>query len=545
MSNSPGRPVEMPEDLEEAPSWLGLEQQIIYLAQFGSSIQVVHGELGAGKTELYQHLLQQDLGASLLGVKLNPADGLGGFLRSVLDQLGLRPSKNAATGELMVMLRRYIQALRRERARVVLLVDDADRFSDPELAAIISLLQDSSDAGVGLHMVMLGLPGLADRIDTLNVLDVAVHDVALPPPEHKPKPTFKSSSIVADEPVKLPEQLPFPELKFDVADREFATPPADRPPQSGWWFRDLPIGHLTALILLSCVLIWAFLGPKDESVVNVDDAGNRQTPVAAPQVPPSIQNQDGKLAVTVVQVPQNNGQSSEKQLQSLAIAASETDGVVDVGANLDAQSSAIDPNAPSKEPVIPVVREASTDDSENNPVLRESPTGTQLTAQKAALSVKEASPAKAELSNTVQAPIEDGKLEIKPSAHEQKQTKSKTGRELLSEGERQLLAFPASGYVLQLMGSSALGKLETYAIGQTNRNNLRLYAALHDGKPLYILVEGNYPSKAAALAARGSAQGYALAEKPRFGSSGNSFLSREIRIIWASAVNLAKFGLSE
>ena len=46
--------------------------------------------------------------------------------------------------------------------------------------ALVSTLQGQADAGVGLHVVLFAEPGLAARIDALQVLDVAVHDAPLP-----------------------------------------------------------------------------------------------------------------------------------------------------------------------------------------------------------------------------------------------------------------------------------------------------------------------------------------------------------------------------
>ena len=162
------------------PSWQGLRQQIVYLAQFGNSIQVIHAELGGGKTTFFNHLQAAGLGSTTIGVTVTAGAGLVAFLGDVLREAGLRPDARATLEELAASLRGYVQTLHRERLRAVLLVDDAHRLADSELGALVSTLQGQADHGVGLHVVLFSEPGLAARIDSLQVLDVAVHDAPLP-----------------------------------------------------------------------------------------------------------------------------------------------------------------------------------------------------------------------------------------------------------------------------------------------------------------------------------------------------------------------------
>ena len=102
------------------PSWQGLRQQIVYLAQFGNSIQVIHAEEGGGKTAFFRHLLTTGLGTTTVGVEVAKGAGLVVFFRDVLRDLGLRPEHSATLGELAVSLRGYVQTLHKERARAAL-----------------------------------------------------------------------------------------------------------------------------------------------------------------------------------------------------------------------------------------------------------------------------------------------------------------------------------------------------------------------------------------------------------------------------------------
>jgi DamX protein len=476
--------VETPDekDLLWPPTWQGLQQQIVYLAQFGNSVQVIHGEAGAGKTTFFNRLLQRDFGQSALGVRAEDKGNIESFFRSILTQLGLRPDVHATRGELIAALRGFVQTLHKERSRTVLLVDDAHALTDSELGALVSLLQGHSDAGVGLHIVMFAEPGFAARVDALEVLDVTVHDAPLPPLS----PSEVHSLLLQLEPhlgftLDSPDQAQrlwhqsrgLPGRLLELAYQLRPAPAVTR----ALSLRGLPIGHFAALVLLSGVLIWAFLvrdideSPRTEakslpistldSSIQASDPANTSPlnplPPDAIEAAPRQMNTDPPSAPPSTALSQGVTTSNEPALPPEVAGASQSVSaqeptIAPPGANFDAQT-------PDTKPIA-----ADTPKSE--------PAGEEGQAAKSTSSDRVSS-------SEALAQVSDSWF----------------------TSEQELMRMPASGFMLQLMATSSAEALRSNVTQQPNRKNLRMYRGTRDGKTLYIVVEGFYADKAAAQAA--------------------------------------------
>ncbi|MCR6653416.1 MAG: AAA family ATPase [Cellvibrionaceae bacterium] len=430
------------------PSWQGLRQQIVYLAQFGSSIQVIHAEADAGKSTFFSRLLRSGLGSTTIGVTVEEGAGLAAFFRDVLEELGLRPSAEAGLGELVAALRSFVQTLHKERTRAVLLVDDAHYLTDSELGALVSTLQGQADPGVGFHVVLFATPGLAARIDALQVLDVAVHDAALPPFSPAEihqllEARAQGAGLVLEQTQRIWYQsggLPGVAL---ASLEHLRPPPAAEKVMS---LRGLPIGHIAALVVLCSVLIWAFL------VREVDDVPrNEASPVPMsilPQAEPvPAQPETPPVASPEVELTPSSAEIAPEP----TIVARKPD---EAGVNLEKVVASGDGRA-APEPV-----------PEPDPP---------------AEPVRPAAPARP------QSPV------VAPVAAD--------SRTVAEQGATRLLSYPPNAYVLQLMAASAEDKLAAYIAEQPNKLNLHAYKTERDGKVLFILVEGFYADKASAQAA--------------------------------------------
>jgi Uncharacterized protein conserved in bacteria len=434
------------------PSWQGLRQQIVYLAQFGNSIQVIHADAGGGKSTFFAHLLQTGLGSTTIGVTVAEGAGLAAFFHDVLEELGLRPSATAGLGELVAALRGFVQTLHKERARAVLLVDDAHRLTDSELGALVSTLQGQEDAGVGLHVVLFATPGFAARIDALQVLDVAVHDA--------PLPVFSVAEIQQLLQMRQPqtgalgaEQIQsiwyqsrgLPGAALAALDQ---LRPASQVSGQVMSLRGLPMAHIAALVVLCGVLVWAFL------VRDSNESHQHETPrVTTSPVTPVVQSQVQPVnnlpepvdvtAVSQIATPDQTAEVTEDlQSQDVLLAQDEA------GVNLE------------KNPVISEPQSAPEAERPSEP---------------AAPAVVTPPPPPSMPAKVAQSPAE--------------------------LGAARLLAYPANAYVLQLMAASAEDKLAAFIASQPNKHNLLMYKTERDGKLLFILVEGFYADKASAEAA--------------------------------------------
>lgn len=449
------------------PSWQGLRQQIIYLAQFGNSIQVIHASEGGGKTSFFEHLLTTGLGSTMASVTVEREAGPVVFFGDVLRELGLRPDPQASLGELAVSLRRYVQTLHKERSRAVLLVDDAHYLKDSELGALVSALQGQADAGVGLHVVLFAEPGFAVRIDAMEVLDVAVHDAALP------------GFSVAEMHQLLARQGDFGHVTMEQVQRIWhqskglpgaalaALEHLQPPPTAAvkiLSLRGLPLAHLAALLILCGILIWAFLVRQaDESPQNkaFPDAFEPISPVVIPieaTTRPSLARAPEVGQVPVE--PRITAQNALDDAQAVPTAPSSSPADLKIGANLDKRTTS---------EVVTVDDRVSAEVSQATPD-------------------KGAAPAP----NPVPSVAPKPKKEAPPAAVVQT---------LAEKGAARLRALPPNGYVLQLMAASAEDKLSAYVAEQPNKANLYAYRTQRDGKALYILVEGYYADKDSAQAA--------------------------------------------
>lgn len=467
------------------PSWQGLRQQIVYLAQFGNSIQVIHAEEGGGKTAFFNHLLDTGLGTTTVGVAVAKGAGLVVFFRDVLRELGLRPEHNASLGELAVSLRGYVQTLHKERSRAVLLVDNAHHLTDSELGALVSTLQGQADAGVGLHVVLFAEPGLAARIDALQVLDVAVHDAPLPVFSAVEMAQLLKTRQVSPGQVSTEQAqriwyqsrgLPGKALEM-FQDMHPPAPTAEKIMS----LRGLPIGHIAALLVLCGVLIWAFMvrqtdeAPLGEALPQTLDPVSPKVRSVQPATSPSLSQ---------TSAPQEPGESPDLMPVS--------PGVVDNGqTNQEIPSSIVpsevnlnrDAGAKIDNPVGDGIE--VSDEVVNVGARQQSQPATEESAPSAP--VEAAASPSITVTPTKPASVSNGHGEAPQS--------------LATAGARKLLSLPGNGYVLQLMAASAEDKLAAYMAEQPNKANLYAYKTERGGKVLYILVEGYYADKASAQAA--------------------------------------------
>lgn len=499
------------------PAWQILRQQILQLAQFGGSVQVICGESGAGKTTFLSMLESSagDVNFYSWQVPRNCDNTM--LFRHILQVLGLRPGDQAGAGELIYSLRNYAQNLERSRQRLIFAFDDAHNLGNSELAALISVLQGTSDAGFGLHFVLLAEPGLAERIDELHLVDVAVQDAQLPgfsPAELNT--IFSNTYLSHDEPLTLngealervwvqSEGLPGRALDLARSLKISGTAPGE----PGSRMMSLPIWHLGALTLLAIVLIWALAARKDDSEprdeasagkalisdeqMNIEE-GRQQVPIEIVSRTPSGQSEpviDPAEPVSEVTVTDAAG----------APAASGTT----ESAAIDSADASIDPEAGAVDDAQQPAQTESGTEVETEPA-ENSADGAAISAridavleQAADGSVSEREDAEAATGEL--AMIEPGTSPSGSEPNSGTEDASPALQKLADLGEKALLTLIPSGYVLQIMATSTEDSLHNYIARQPNRSNLLVHRAYRDGKRTYLLVEGFYADKDAALAA--------------------------------------------
>lgn len=466
------------------PSWLGLIKQLVHLTQFSGGLQVLDGERGSGKTVIAQQLAST-LGEEVcLGVLALPA-GLptAQVFDCLLTALGVDVNEGQSVGESIVTLRRVDAGLKVEQLRKVLIIDDAHNFDDQALAALVSVFQGNSETEVGLSLVFIAEPGLAQRLDTLNLVDIEIRDSVIPAFSLQ-----EAKSLVASD-----FALAYPERDFPFSDDfivalwgESDGKPGDilkiaqaayaqeDAPEGVLWHQRIPIWHLLALILLLGALILGYFS-ADES--------DSQSPLVSTQVLLTPDEADLLLSQA-----NTSSLSRENTIESPIDVISPTESAVDSVSAFSSSSATGSVEALESKPVPdsvgPLVQIKSQLAITPNPALKSSPPKTPNTTVKPEIAPI---PATAELAND--------------RAVRSMSASSMPVPNNLSKDEAFLMSRPQQGFVLQVLAANSQKSLEEFVARQSNRNNLHIYRSIRSGKSWFVVVEGFYADKGSALAA--------------------------------------------
>ncbi len=520
IANAPYSSFERGPELLLTPSWQILRQQILHLAQFGGGVQVICGPEGAGKSTFLAFLQKAADSDNFYSWQVPAHCDNATLFRQMLEALGLRPGAQAGAGELIYSLRNYAQSLERSRQRLVFAFDDAHHLGNPELAALISVLQGSSESGFGLHFILLALPGLAERIDELHLVDVSVQDMQLPPFSPAELNTvFSNTFLAAGEPLTLHGEAlervwvqseGLPGRALDMA-RALKTRPSDQSPtppsSSGFRFAGLPIWHMAAVGLL--IVLWALFfhdgdeTPEDGGATAIEGAsGNqrRSVPIEIIENPRPGHAAAARTDATAASERTPGGDAAVEAALSEpldnAATGTEASTASELATSEPAVSTGPAPTVPAPEPNSGPELNSSPEltpgaPPDNAVVAGSDPAATAVAEPDAGIPIAEPveeSPAPASKPATAAAAA------APPAA-------SADVKEFVEQGEKALLSLAPSGYVLQLMATTAENSLGEYVARQPNRQNLLVHSADRDGRRMYLLVEGFYADKDAALSA--------------------------------------------
>ncbi len=470
------------------PALKGLVQQLTHLAFFGDGMSVVVGEKGAGKTSLSHELRRHlDQAYRVINVDLATETELGECVESVSSALGLRCEESASVGEMLAELRSFVQSLARDKKLVVVVVDQAHYLDDQAVGALVSLLQGGTDAQAGLHLILLSDPGLDKRIEALQILDVAVYRFDMPnfsPSElasFLAQRTDQSASLNSSVVQKLwsgSQGVPGVALHLALGKKE-------KEKGLGQGFSvGVPFGHIAAIALLAAVLLWSLLWRGDDSVVEtgpplpvgvvasrVGDVNGGELSQDAPD-----KTAESVLPPVVDQHPQPevvDDYSSDEEGNVADVPAR-------VGSELESGRSNNDYSAEVVNRPGGGGREASI--AENTSIGAGAADESEVRDDDSALEV----------------PIEVRDVE----ALDQVITEVVVDDESvvrLTEAEVFLMAQNSDFYTLQVIAASKRASLDAYIQRQPNKASLYMYRGTREGKSWFVVVQGVYSSREAAL----------------------------------------------
>ncbi len=519
-------------------SWRQLQRQIENLAQFGGAVQVITGAEGAGKSTFLEDLLQQASTQQGWEIwQVGDETWPGQALQKLLEALGLPVVAEQSVGESMVALRKYNQNLQRQKRRVVVAVDNADLLSDATLSGVVSVLQGGAEEGFGLHLVMFARESLADRLDALQLIDVSVYDFVLPclslqeltellNGEYQDLSTRESVRPLSADALQdiWLESQGLPGVALTLAREAWALSMGD---EKRFSLRGLPLVHILLVVVLISVLVWAIwmrekpsdpAAPTITQETTLQSINNKPLTIEMKQVNPGESSEPVKLpspAPEAVQSPQqalNNytatqtapaesvpvPQPSAPVPQPPPTPVEEVKPEVAKAAPVPAKPEAaakpevVSKPEPAVKPEVPKEIKPSAKPAEVKP----------SEATKAEVVSDSAKPVKPAKAAEETAKINDTKAAPKPDEKpKMKQEKTADAPVGIAASSRRLSKMDENAYVLQIMVTNSVKKVEDILAGAPNKKDLAAYKTTRDGKEVFIVVEGEYPNANAAAAA--------------------------------------------
>lgn len=436
--------------------------QLHHLARYSQLLLVVTGPEGSGKTLVRQALVASSNKQAVQSVVISPQETIdsNAVLQQVAQALG---SQSADFESIMAQI---IQ-LALTGQEVYVLVDDAERLTGAAVETLLRLAQGSPQGRP--HVFLFGEHALVDRLEALVEGEERFHVIALQPYEEDETREYLTLRLEGagggldcfseEQIVRIHEASGgWPGAINQVARDELldAMQHSKSHRKSSGWRLPLPMKHVLALAAVVCIVVIALL-MRDSN--------------------------DQSMAPTTTSLPLDAGGSASSSQEPTSTELGEREGT--------------EPDVVSSQPEQPLIREplaaagsAESDDSAGT-LVDESATIGEPARNGGEAPAETASPP----------PIQNPAIEPAPKP------------EVSPEPVRQVAATPAAAtpaanwyasqpktnYLVQVLGTRTQSNAE--ALVKQHGNSFRYFVKQHDGKPLYVLTHGSFPSRNAALEA--------------------------------------------
>lgn len=473
--------------------------QLHHLARYSQLLLAVTGPQGSGKTLLRQALVASTNKQSVQSVVIS-ARGAGdaaGVLQQVAQALSV------AQAEMQSILSQVVQ-LGLTGQEVYLLVDDAEQLGDSALEALLGLAAGTPEGRP--HVFLFGEPSLLDRLDQMcadlqgDVEGERFHVIELQPYTEEETREYLAQRLegagqgialfTADQITDIHEQSDgWPGAINQVArdsmiEAMIASRSAVKRPSVGF---KMPKKHVLALGAVVIVAVAAAVlipgrGDKTGTPANAPASAQAQLPLGEGK-PTAQQSNNGSPAIEFagnsqpMPLPMNGNQPVMRG--PLAEAAGSSDSDEDaVPAGSPAQPPTVTTTAPPAG--VPAGQAAAQTPRSSIPAPTPAPAAKPAPAQ---TQVATAKPAPAPAAKPAEKPAE------KPAAAAAKPAAGGSWYSSQAPGH----------YVVQILGTSSEATAQAYVAEQGGE--YRYFKKTLQGKPLYVVTYGNFPDRAAALAA--------------------------------------------
>ncbi|WP_287030878.1 AAA family ATPase [Pseudomonas sp. UBA6310] len=472
--------------------------QLHHLARYSQLLLVVSGPEGSGKTLLRQALVASTNKQSVLSVVVSArgAEDAASLLRQVAQGLGMQAADARSIQSQVVQLGLTGQ-------EVYLLVDDAEALKPDALEALLALAQGNADGRA--HVFLFGEPSLIARLDDLgDGGEECFHVIELQPYEEEETRAYlarrlegagQGIEVLSDDQIAdiHAQSEGWPGAINQVAREtliEAMLAQRGSGKRAGFAFK-LPKKHLLALVVVFVGVLAAWLmqgqggktpGEPAPGVAQAPQDQSAGTPAGQAQQGAS---QEGNPAVEFSGSSQPLplplvGEAQPVIRSPLAQAAATEDG--------DEAAAEVPGPAPLPEPgaAAPIAAVPAP------PVAAAPPVVTAPTASPAPVTQPKSTPPAAAASNPPAA--------TKPAAPTTaKVDKPAAVATAAAPGADWYRAQPATAFTVQILGSASESSAQAFV--RANGDQYRYFKKVFQGKPLYVVTYGSFPSRTAAQAA--------------------------------------------
>lgn len=458
-----------------------LLDHLLHLCQFSNSLLTVLGNAGVGKTRtahaFMDSLSDQD---QICFLSLQAGQGLDQVLAAIVQTFGLHAGPLPSTDNLLAALDAFIaeEALAEEEGLAVVVIDNAHLLDDQTLTVLSALLNNFPQQN-RLHLALFGDNSLIQRLERLSPPSLLINDFYLPP-------------------FTLSEAVDYLNFRMEMADYlgpEIFTESMVDP----WWRqaqghlgvlheyaqerllesvtpkplfqkRSLPVAHLVAIALLITLVgvVFLYMGEDDAAKPSIVTA-----PVASSSATSAVELTSTSTPVQ----PLLQTLPQPQQPNQLATSAAAVGGV-------DTPSDTLEF---AREEVVPLAQLPTT--PPKNPA---SAVSTPVQTQPAPAAAQAVTPAQ---TTPVTAP-ESRAVTIAP---EPKPTPDKKPlATTATPQERNILAWGAGEYTVQLLGVSNRKAALDYMAAQPNKTELLMFKSKRQGNDWFVVIVGRFASSAEA-----------------------------------------------
>lgn len=464
-----------------------LLDQLLHLCQFSNSVLVVLGDAGVGKTRtahaFMDSLSDQD---QICFLSLQSSQSLEQVLTAIVQTFGINAGPLPSAENLLTAIEAFIaeEALVDEEGLAVVVVDNAQLLDDQTLTVLSALLNNFPQQN-RLHLALFAEPSFMRRLERASPETLLINDFYL-------------------QPFGLAEAVDYLNFRMEMADYlgpEIFTESVVDPwwrqaqgqlgmlhecaqerllesvtPKSVFQKRALPVAHIIAISLLIAVVgvVFLYMGDEDKPKPSV-----AVVPALAPSANQAASSSALELTSTSTPVQPLLQTLPQPQQPNQIAAQAQAQQIVQNTST--AQTAAVQQTSEfAREEVVPLAQLPTAPVKKPDAQASSSVTATvQPTA-------------------AVQ-PVETPKPVVveaapKPAMTTEKKPLATTA----SPQERNILAWSAAEYTVQLLGVSNRKAALDYMAAQPNKSELLMFKSKRQGKDWFVVITGRFSSSAEA-----------------------------------------------